>query len=216
MLARLCVVCVRCGASRRTSHKSKPMHTHAHAHARQVAGRALQANITRLGPKVLPLSEQLVFAGNFIARKARVHCLTLLCIAACALPHIALPHIACLSVVFACHSSRRKARCIATYCLFSHTLTHTHTAHTHTHAAQVLRMRSVPAYVPDFKLAFEHFCVHPGGKAVIGSVGKARARRACVAAAAPCFAWRLHRACASRACTRSAPLMNARPGPFHL
>ena len=35
----------------------------------KVAGMALKANITRLGPKVLPLSEKLIFAGNYVARK---------------------------------------------------------------------------------------------------------------------------------------------------
>ena len=34
-----------------------------------VAGKALQQNITELGPRVLPLSEQLIFAGNLVARK---------------------------------------------------------------------------------------------------------------------------------------------------
>ena len=37
----------------------------------KVAGMALKAYITRLGPQVLPLSEKLIFAGNFVARKAR-------------------------------------------------------------------------------------------------------------------------------------------------
>lgn len=37
----------------------------------QVAGKALKVNITQLGQKVLPISEQLLFAGNFIARKVR-------------------------------------------------------------------------------------------------------------------------------------------------
>ncbi len=37
----------------------------------KVAGMALKANITRLGPKVLPLSEKLIFAGNYVARKVR-------------------------------------------------------------------------------------------------------------------------------------------------
>ena len=39
----------------------------------RVAGMALKANITRLGPQVLPVSEQLIFAGNFVARKVRSH-----------------------------------------------------------------------------------------------------------------------------------------------
>ena len=37
-----------------------------------VAGKALRQNITELGPRVLPLSEQLIFAGNFVARKVLV------------------------------------------------------------------------------------------------------------------------------------------------
>ena len=37
----------------------------------KVAGMALKVNITRLGPKVLPISEQLIFAGNFVLRKVR-------------------------------------------------------------------------------------------------------------------------------------------------
>lgn len=32
--------------------------------------------------------------------------------------------------------------------------------------------KSVKPYMPDFKLAFEHFCIHPGGKAVIDAVGE--------------------------------------------
>jgi 3-ketoacyl-CoA synthase len=33
-----------------------------------VAGRALKQNMTTLGPRVLPLSEKLLFAGNLVAR----------------------------------------------------------------------------------------------------------------------------------------------------
>ena len=36
-----------------------------------VAAMALKRNITSLGPLVLPVSEQLIFAGNFVARKVR-------------------------------------------------------------------------------------------------------------------------------------------------
>ncbi len=35
----------------------------------KVAGKALELNIRALGPKVLPLSEKLQFAANFVARK---------------------------------------------------------------------------------------------------------------------------------------------------
>ncbi|CAL9173335.1 unnamed protein product [Musa hybrid cultivar] len=70
----------------------------------KVAGDALKANITALGPLVLPLSEQLLFVFNLVARRA-------------------------------------------------------------------LRMR-IPSYIPDFKLAFEHFCVHAGGRAVLDEVEK--------------------------------------------
>ena len=31
----------------------------------------------------------------------------------------------------------------------------------------MLGLRSLKPYVPDFSTAFQHFCIHPGGKAVI-------------------------------------------------
>ncbi|RLM55522.1 hypothetical protein C2845_PM10G06310 [Panicum miliaceum] len=65
-----------------------------------IAGDALKANITAIGPLVLPASEQLLFAVSFIARR-------------------------------------------------------------------VLNNRRVKPYLPDFRTAFEHFCIHAGGRAVI-------------------------------------------------
>ncbi|XP_075500973.1 3-ketoacyl-CoA synthase 11-like [Primulina tabacum] len=68
-----------------------------------IAGEALKANITSLGPLVLPFSEQFLFVATLVARK-------------------------------------------------------------------VLKIKGVRPYVPNFKLAFEHFCVHAGGKAVLDAM----------------------------------------------
>lgn len=69
-----------------------------------VAGDALKANITTLGPLVLPFSEQLLFFANLVARK-------------------------------------------------------------------FLEVK-MKAYIPDFKLAFNHFCIHAGGRGVLDEVEK--------------------------------------------
>ncbi|XP_065863193.1 3-ketoacyl-CoA synthase 11-like [Euphorbia lathyris] len=69
-----------------------------------VAGEALKANITTLGPLVLPISEQLLFLATLIGKK-------------------------------------------------------------------LLKMKIKP-YIPDFKLAFEHFCIHAGGRGVLDELEK--------------------------------------------
>ncbi|KAG8661187.1 3-ketoacyl-CoA synthase 11 [Manihot esculenta] len=70
----------------------------------RVAGDTLKANITALGPLVLPLSEQLIFLANLIMKR-------------------------------------------------------------------IFKMK-IKSYIPDFKLAIEHFCIHPGGRAVLDEVEK--------------------------------------------
>ncbi|GMH11888.1 hypothetical protein Nepgr_013729 [Nepenthes gracilis] len=69
-----------------------------------VAGDALKANITTLGPLVLPMSEQLLFFATLVGRK-------------------------------------------------------------------LFKMKLKP-YIPDFKLAFDHFCIHAGGRAVLDELEK--------------------------------------------
>uniref|UniRef100_A0A2P2JXA6 very-long-chain 3-oxoacyl-CoA synthase n=1 Tax=Rhizophora mucronata TaxID=61149 RepID=A0A2P2JXA6_RHIMU len=69
-----------------------------------VAGEALKANITTFGPLVLPMSEQLLYLLNFIARR-------------------------------------------------------------------VFKIKA-ETYVPDFKLALEHFCLHAGGRGVLDELEK--------------------------------------------
>ena len=75
-----------------------------------VAGAALKANITALGPLVLPLTEQAHFLTRCAVRRG---------------------------------------------------------------AALLGRPTSLPPYVPDFSTAFDHFCVHTGGRAVIEEVASA-------------------------------------------
>lgn len=70
-----------------------------------VAGDALKANITTLGPLVLPLSEQLIFFAKLVGRK-------------------------------------------------------------------FFKMKKIKPYIPDFTLAFEHFCIHAGGRAVLDEIEK--------------------------------------------
>jgi 3-ketoacyl-CoA synthase len=70
-----------------------------------VAGAALKQNLTRLGPLVLPLSEQLAFGANALARRLK-------------------------------------------------------------------GPKAVPQYVPDFTKAFEHVCIHTGGRAVVDEIEK--------------------------------------------
>ena len=69
-----------------------------------VAAKAMEVNLTRLGPLVLPWGEKLAFAANWVARK-------------------------------------------------------------------LLKMRVSP-YVPDFKKAFDHFCLHAGGRGVVEGLSK--------------------------------------------
>ena len=127
----------------------------------KVAGVALKANITRLGPLVLPVSEQLIFAGNFVARKARMHPLRM--------PY----HV--VDIPLPCHPGAAVLQMDLDL-----GAPHVDDSDAHDRAdnpnhlglpAQVLKM-SLKPYVPDFTTAFEHFCIHPGGKAVIEEVSK--------------------------------------------
>ncbi|KAL3525151.1 hypothetical protein ACH5RR_013523, partial [Cinchona calisaya] len=70
-----------------------------------IAGNTLKTNITKLGPLVLPISEQILFFATLLARK-------------------------------------------------------------------LFKNDKIMPYIPDFKLAFEHFCIHAGGRGVIDGIEK--------------------------------------------
>lgn len=70
-----------------------------------VAGQALKANMATLGPKVLPLTEQLRYGMFLLMQNMKM-------------------------------------------------------------------LRHGSSYIPDFRKAFEHFCIHPGGRAVISAIQK--------------------------------------------
>lgn len=70
-----------------------------------IAGEALKANITTLGPLVLPTSEQLLFLGTLILKK-------------------------------------------------------------------IFKTKKIKSYIPNFKRAFEHFCIHAGGRGVLDGIEK--------------------------------------------
>ncbi|EFJ29634.1 hypothetical protein SELMODRAFT_91671 [Selaginella moellendorffii] len=42
----------------------------------------------------------------------------------------------------------------------------------HLVARRILHMKHVKPYIPDFKLAFEHFCIHAGGRGVLDEIQK--------------------------------------------
>ncbi|TVU25324.1 hypothetical protein EJB05_27816, partial [Eragrostis curvula] len=39
-------------------------------------------------------------------------------------------------------------------------------------AVKVLKLKNIKPYIPDFKTAFEHFCIHAGGRAVLDTIEK--------------------------------------------
>lgn len=114
-----------------------------------VVGDALKSNLTILGPIVLPWSEQIKFFLNLLLRKAeaysgsfthlRTHSLSSLCSLQCSYGTVTL-YDTKITIVFIINNV------ILT---------------------SIGKEKRTPAYVPDFKKAFDHFCIHAGGRAII-------------------------------------------------
>jgi len=129
----------------------------------QVAGDALKMNISSLGPLVLPLSEQVRYILNLIARRAvkgqvplpkplkglvqRLAC------------QIIPMRVVCTLVGY---KPPRKNSEHDTPKLESKTPSNPNFA--------AMLARRLPPYVPDFTRAFQWFCVHTGGRAVLDAI----------------------------------------------
>eukprot|EP00928_Gymnodinium_smaydae_P061601 TRINITY_DN45641_c0_g1_i1.p1 TRINITY_DN45641_c0_g1~~TRINITY_DN45641_c0_g1_i1.p1 ORF type:complete len:626 (+),score=163.01 TRINITY_DN45641_c0_g1_i1:71-1948(+) len=129
----------------------------------QVAGDALKINISSLGPLVLPVSEQIYFILNLVARKAVKGQVPLPKAGRKLVQKIAcnLVQIPPVSGLVGYKPPRKNSE-METPSLkegnpkdesFAHALA-----------------RRLPPYVPDFTRAFQWFCVHTGGRAVIDAI----------------------------------------------
>ena len=155
----------------------------------QIAGDALKRNITSLGPLVLPISEQLRFFCNVVARKALRGLIPLgplsKPVAAATRALVQLPVISYLVG----YKDQNKDPNAKDALLASAAAGTTSTGLAATsggagggdassppsspdkarRASQVLA-KELPPYVPDFTKAFEWVCVHTGGRAVIDAI----------------------------------------------
>jgi len=135
-----------------------------------VAGRAMQKNVGKLGPKILPYSEQIKYAANMIARKLdeRFRIVDKLTAAGIVAPpqpptEAELKKLAAKEAAAkAKHEAKQEevaAKAVA--------------AGRVPKAARPYRApyRSrIPEYVPNFKTAVQHICIHAGGRAVIDAI----------------------------------------------
>lgn len=136
----------------------------------QVAGDSLKVNISTLGPLVLPISEQLRYLANMVARRAIRGQLPLPGPIRKAVQSIACSVVQMKAVQgFVGFKEPKKAKdnSVATPgCkpLYEAAKTPRGTS------LQVALKKQLPPYVPNFTKAFEWICVHTGGRAVIDAI----------------------------------------------
>lgn len=108
----------------------------------RIAGEALTQNIVNLGPLVLPWTEQLRFFLNQLARKA-------------------LKNDGVTKKVLCAILDAPVIGGVVKYIV-------KHAERSDTNGGEY----TIDPYVPDFQRAFDHFCVHAGGRAVIDAIEK--------------------------------------------
>jgi 3-ketoacyl-CoA synthase len=133
-----------------------------------IASDALKRNITNLGPLVLPLSEQLLFFLNLIARKClrgQVPAPAPLrrAVQAATRVLVALPFISPL--VGYCQAPPAEAGAEAEACEATRARGASPAPDASVDTWSL--SKEVPPYVPDFTKAFAWVCVHTGGRAVL-------------------------------------------------
>lgn len=125
-----------------------------------VAGRAMQRNLTRLGPLILPWSEQIKFGVNMFARS--VDCKLRIVDKLVAMGIVAPPPPPSEEEVKKeaekAAAAKAKAEALA------------EATGKPVKAPRPSYRSRIPEYTPNFKKAVDHICIHAGGRAVIDAI----------------------------------------------
>lgn len=137
----------------------------------QVAGDTLKVNISTLGPLVLPVSEQLKFAANMVARRAVRGPLPLFgplrkSVQSVACSLVQLPGVRDVVGFKGPTTAEDEVSTPGKAPLKDAAKTPRGVT------IQAALKRQLPPYVPNFTKAFEWICVHTGGRAVIDAIEK--------------------------------------------
>jgi 3-ketoacyl-CoA synthase len=135
----------------------------------KVAGDALKNNITVLGPLVLPLSEQINFFTNLCARILLTKKLPKF------LPKLLRESLYLIASFFLAYPDPKDNGLYANFCRMNRSFCSLPTMFTDEELAKMKEENEAPVgkpYLPNFTKAFQHICVHAGGRAVIDAIEK--------------------------------------------